>query len=197
MGEIMKKGGEDYYYQIRAEFNEDGDSFKFLFLNRSCFNGLMRFNSRGGFNVPFGHKQYRFSKAYITKIVNQVKRLEILFHDKDWEFRISDWKDILALTNPNDFVYLDPPYIGRHTDYFNNWGETDAIELAKQASQLKCNFALSMWLENKYRKNQHIENHWPSTIIKTYEHFYHIGASESLRNSIREALVLKEMITCR
>jgi hypothetical protein len=47
-----------------------------------------------------------------------------------------------------------------------------------------------MWLENKYRKNDHIENHWNGLEIKTFTHFYHVGASEDLRNEMQEALVL-------
>jgi DNA adenine methylase len=47
-----------------------------------------------------------------------------------------------------------------------------------------------MWLENKYRRNEHIENDWNSKNIKTMSHFYHLGSTESLRNEMIEALVL-------
>lgn len=69
----LSSGGEAYYYEVRSRFNETGDSLDFLFLNRSCFNGVMRFNRHSKFNVPFGHKPERFRQAYITKITNQVK----------------------------------------------------------------------------------------------------------------------------
>jgi DNA adenine methylase len=90
----------------------------------------------------------------------------------------------------NDFIYLDPPYIGRNADYFNTWDEKAANDLAETVQKLPCDFALSMWLENKYRKNDHIENHWNGLEIKTFGHFYHVGASEDLRNEMQEALVL-------
>src|SRR5690242_14246391 len=45
MGNELKKRGADYFYEVRQRFNLKGNSFDFLFLNRSCFNGLMRFNS--------------------------------------------------------------------------------------------------------------------------------------------------------
>ena len=54
--ESLKKGGQEYYNQVRTRFNEQGSSLDFLFLNRSCFNGVMRFNGKGKFNVPFCHK---------------------------------------------------------------------------------------------------------------------------------------------
>lgn len=187
----LEKRGAEYYYEIRRIFNETGDPVHFLFLNRSCFNGLMRFNSSGGFNVPFGHKPNRFSKAYITKIANQVGRISQIMKNRDWYFFVSDWKEILKDAQPGDFVYLDPPYIGRSTDYYNQWTNDDAVSLARQSESLPCKYALSMWLENKYRKNTHIEKHWANNGIKTYSHFYHIGSTENLRNKITEALVIR------
>jgi DNA adenine methylase len=191
MGDKLSEGGVDYYYQIRSRFNKSGDSFDFLFLNRSCFNGLMRFNGKGGFNVPFGHKPQRFSKSYITKITNQVKTIGDIIKNRDWEFIVSDWKQTLSFTAYDDFIYLDPPYIGRHTDYFNTWNNEDAIELSQIAAALPCEYALSMWLENQYRRNTHVDEHWVDTRLITFDHFYHIGSTESLRNSMTEALLLK------
>lgn len=191
MGAQLSKGGVEYYYEIRNRFNESASSFDFLFLNRSCFNGLMRFNGKGKFNVPFGHKPQRFSKAYITKIVNQVNVIAEIIKGRDWEFIVSDWEETLTLAQSGDFVYLDPPYIGRHADYFNTWDNDDAIKLSEIAAALPCEYALSMWLENQYRRNTHVDEHWQDTKLVTFDHFYHIGSTESLRNSITEALLLK------
>src|SRR5438876_415433 len=85
MGNELQKKGADYFYEVRHRFNLKGNSFDFLFLNRSCFNGLMRFNSKGGFNVPFGQKPQRFAKAYITKIKNQVDNISSIIKNNDWE----------------------------------------------------------------------------------------------------------------
>lgn len=186
----LKKEGESFYYFVRNDFNINPDSLKFIFLNRSCFNGLMRFNSKGGFNVPFGHKNNRFRQAYITKICNQIQNISNIIKDKDWTFLVSDWKDLLIKTKKEDFVYLDPPYIGRHTDYFNSWTEKDAIELSLTAKILPCEYALSMWKENKYRSNIHLDNYWNDLNIKTYSHFYHIGSTEKYRNKMIEALAV-------
>ena len=73
-GKKLQEGGEEYYYEMRDKFNKTLDPLYFLFLNRSCFNGMIRFNSKNEFNVPFCKKDNRFSKSYITKIVNQVKK---------------------------------------------------------------------------------------------------------------------------
>lgn len=190
MGKQLSESGIDFYYEVRKRFNAFGDSIDFLFLNRSCFNGLMRFNSKGGFNVPFGHKPNRFSKAYITKIVNQVNNVQKILKNKSWVFKTQDWALTISEATEDDFIYLDPPYIGRSTDYYNTWAQMDAQLLANVSYSLPCKYALSMWLENKYRKNEHIANDWNSRDIKTTSHFYHLGSTESLRNEMIEALVL-------
>lgn len=190
-GSKLAAGGADYYYEVRQRFNEHVAPLDFLFLNRSCFNGVIRFNRKGGFNVPFGHKPERFSQAYITKIVNQVGWVAKQMRDKDWEFRVAEWREAFAEARAEDFVYLDPPYIGRHTDYFNNWQERDAVNLADGAQRLPCGFALSMWLENRYRQNDHLARHWQALEMRVFSHFYHVGSTEDLRNEMTEALILK------
>ena len=190
-GEKLATGGADYYYKVRQRFNHEGSPLDFLFLNRSCFNGVMRFNGQGKFNVPFGHKPHRFTPAYITKIVNQVGWAAKQMRNKDWEFRVARWDEVLASAQPDDFVYLDPPYIGRHTDYYNSWDEAEAVRLASKAKVLCCGFALSMWLENRYRKNEHLAEYWSGLEFRVCSHFYHVGSTESLRNEMDEALVIK------
>jgi DNA adenine methylase len=191
-GEQLRTNGESHYYLIRQRFNETGDPLDFLFLNRSCFNGVMRFNKKGGFNVPFCRKPERFAQALVTKIANQVAALQrLLRSSREVEFAAQDWRATLASAGPDDFVYMDPPYVGRHTDYFNQWSETDAVDLAKAAAQLPCGFALSMWLENRFRRNDHIERDWHNVVMRTRSHFYHVGSTESLRNEMTEALVIR------
>ena len=82
-GEKLSELGEKHYYEVRSRFNEIHDSLDFLFLNRACFNGVMRFNQKGKFNVPFCHKWDRFRPAYITKIVNQIKNFKRVLHGRD------------------------------------------------------------------------------------------------------------------
>lgn len=190
-GKKLLEVGEEHYYEIRKRFNEFGSSLDFLFLNRSCFNGVMRFNKKGGFNVPFCRKPDRFRQAYITKIVNQIQWISDVMKGKDWEFVCSDWESTLNRAEVNDFVYLDPPYVGRHTDYYTQWDEEAAERLAEVTRKLPCGFALSMWKENQYRNNDHLEKCWSGLEERTFAHFYHVGSSENLRNEMQEALIIQ------
>lgn len=191
-GQQLEEKGQTYYYDVRRRFNASHNSFDFVFLNRACFNGVMRFNQKGGFNVPFCKKNERFRQAYITKICNQVAWISEVMKDKEWEFVVKDWKETLEQVTAADFVYLDPPYIGRHTDYFNKWDDYNATELAETVKKLPCNFAYSMWKSNQYRENDHITEHFNDYTCLTYDHFYHVGATENLRNSIVEGLIISK-----
>ncbi|MHA1679358.1 MAG: DNA adenine methylase [Promethearchaeota archaeon] len=112
---------KDYYYKIREEFNKTKDPFKratlLLFLNRTCFNGLYRLNSKGGFNVPIG----RYINPNIVRAEIMKQASELL---KDADIRQGDFEKLLPLIKEGDFVYLDPPY---HTEVsgFTTYTERD------------------------------------------------------------------------
>ncbi len=190
-GRELAKKADEYYYCVRERFNAQGSPYDFLFLNRACFNGLMRFNRQGRFNVPFCRKPGRFSPAYITKITNQINWVSTAMRGRDWEFRVAAWEQTLGETEEDDFVYADPPYIGRHGDYYNTWGAREARNLAAAVRCLPCGFAVSMWQENRYRVNSHVEEDFGGLEVRHFNHFYHLGATEALRNEMREALIIK------
>lgn len=178
-----------YYYEVRERFNKNSDPLDFLFLNRSCFNGMMRFNKTNDFNVPYGHKPQRFSKAYITKIVNQVAYIEYQIKNNDWNFICQPFEDTISMANENSFVYCDPPYIGRHVDYYDSWDENSELLLYKALNENNINFMLSTWDHNSYRKNEYIEKIWASCHKITQNHYYFVGAKETNRNPMVEALL--------
>jgi DNA adenine methylase len=190
-GEKLRTKGEYYYYEVRERFNDAPNSYDFLFLNRACFNGVMRFNRRGYFNVPFCRKPDRFSPAYITKIVNQVKAIATVIHSSDWVFEATDFRKVLRQAKSDDVIYADPPYMGRHVDYFNNWSEIDEDNLVDSLQNLHCKFILSTWHSNKFRRNPLIDKNWNSNgfHLFTKEHYYHVGSTEDLRHAMLEALI--------
>lgn len=186
--ELLRSEGE-YYYTVRERFNQTGNPLDFLFLNRACFNGMIRFNQKGGFNVPFCRKPNRFAQAYITKISNQVQAVADCCALGNYEFLCQDYSETIAEAKNGDMLYCDPPYIDRHTDYFNGWNEEYELKLAKILIKTEARFILSTWHGNQFRTNRFIDTIWSNCCILTKEHFYHVGASEDNRNPMTEALV--------
>lgn len=190
-GAQLQQGGQDFYNAVRDRFNASGDPLDFLFLNRACFNGVMRFNRRGEFNVPFGHKPERFRPAYVTKIVNQVSRFQDVVTRLDWQFEALDFRETIAKASADDVLYVDPPYAGRHADYFTAWSEQDELDLVDALRKTPARFLLSTWHHNQYRINPSIDKHWQRAPfhIRLFKHFYHVGPTEARRGEMTEALI--------
>lgn len=188
-GQLLLSKGEEHYYFVRERFNSAHSPLDFLFLNRAGFNGMIRFNQKGGFNIPFCRKPQRFAQAYITKIVNQVSLVSQLFKTKEFIFKCQDFNKTIEEASPTDIIYCDPPYIGRHVDYFNGWDNTHEHELFNKLSNFKGKFILSTWHHNDYRENEYVKELWSQHSVLTREHFYHVGGKEENRNPVFEALV--------
>lgn len=195
-GELLLQSDGEYYYTVRERFNQNGNPLDFLFLNRACFNGMIRFNRKGGFNVPFCRKPNRFAQAYITKIGNQIQMISDSCALGDYEFRCLDYAVTVAEADKGDILYCDPPYIDRHTDYFNGWDEENERKLATLLAETEAKFILSTWHSNEFRNNQFIDVLWSKYHIITKEHFYHVGAKEDNRNPMLEALVTNFHASC-
>ncbi|HEP0308128.1 TPA: Dam family site-specific DNA-(adenine-N6)-methyltransferase [Providencia rettgeri] len=109
---------KDNYYLARNIFNkttsQEEKAIGFLVLNRHCYNGLCRYNSKGEFNVPYGQylKPY-FPKKEIFEFVQKAKKARIVN---------LEWQDTLSLVDYGDGVYCDPPYMG---DNFTRYHATD------------------------------------------------------------------------
>lgn len=188
-GALLLEKGEEHYYLVRNRFNAEHSPLDFLFLNRAAFNGMIRFNRKGGFNTPFCRKPNRFSQAYITKITNQVTWVAKLIQTKNVSFQYQDFAESIAQATQDDIIYCDPPYIDRHVDYYNSWNNADEQRLFEALADYQGRFILSTWHHNKYRENEYIKSLWWRFSIATKEHFYHIGGREKNRNTIVEALV--------
>lgn len=111
----------DYYYKVRTEYNANPPSLnraaQFLYLNRNCFNGIYRVNSKGAFNVPWGGD--KVGKALTCdELVIASKVLEsaqLLCGDFD--------RVVLDNIDKNSFVYLDPPYASDENRVFREYHE--------------------------------------------------------------------------
>ena len=187
--ETSPENGYVHFREVRDRFNSEHSPYDFIFLSRAGFNGMMRFNRHGDWNVPFCKKPDRFSPAYITKICNQVGLISQILKKKDWKFDIVSFKDTIAQAKEGDIIYCDPPYFGRYVDYYNGWTEEDEQALFEALKNTPAKFILSTWHHNDYRYNEMIERFWKQFNVLTKDHFYHNGGKIENRHSIVEALV--------
>ncbi|MCE9680224.1 Dam family site-specific DNA-(adenine-N6)-methyltransferase [Shewanella sp. AS1] len=103
---VEAKNDKEAYYKIRDEFNRTRDPFLrsvyFLYMNRHGFNGLCRYNKKGGFNVPFGsYKKPYFPHDEIMAFAEKAQKAEFL---------CIGYEQAFELAREGDVVYCDPPY---------------------------------------------------------------------------------------
>lgn len=181
--------GYEHYREVRDRFNSEHSPYDFIFLSRAGFNGMMRFNRKGEWNIPFCKKPDRFSPAYITKICNQVAKVRHIIQRKDWIFENVTFDKIIEQAQEGDLIYCAPPYYGRYVDYYNGWTEEDEALLYKLLANAKAKFILSTWHHNEFRNNEMIDRYWDNFNVMTKEHFYHSGGHIENRHAMVEALV--------
>jgi DNA adenine methylase len=103
----IHRNKESYYYKIRAQnpatLSPVERAARLIFLNKTCYNGLYRVNSKGGFNVPFG--------SYLNPTICDVENLRAASLALRYaEISQSDFEQTVSSATKGDFVYFDPPY---------------------------------------------------------------------------------------
>jgi DNA adenine methylase len=119
----------DLFYAVRAQetrgMSDVERAARFVFLNRTCFNGLWRVNAGGRFNVPFG--KYKNPRILDEEALRAASRALA-----GVEIRTSDFADVTAELGRGDFAYLDPPYVPlSRTASFTSYAK-DGFHLADQ-----------------------------------------------------------------
>lgn len=133
---------EAYYYQIR-DLDRDAESFNALddlaraartiLLNKTCFNGLYRVNSKGQFNTPWNRAK---GAPSLVKEKN-IKAMSAYLRANDVKLMAGDYESALGQAAAGDFIYLDPPYdtlslTAAFTGYTGNgFGKTEQLRLSK------------------------------------------------------------------
>ncbi len=160
------KGLSDYnrdkFLRLRADFNEkhangNFDYYYYVMLYVIivyAFNNQIRFNSNGEFNLPVGKRD--FNKKMEQKLVEFIERI----HAQNCTFTCCDFRefDISALT-PQDFVYIDPPYLITCATYNEQGGwdeatEKDLLAFLDELHSKNIRFALSNVLRSKGKENK-------------------------------------------
>lgn len=195
LSEHEKNHNEEYYYKIR-ELDRD-DNFKklsipkraarMIYLNKTCFNGLYRVNSKGYFNVPSGKKQ-----TAVCYDKDNFKNLRNFFKNNNSNITSLDFEKAVETAKKGDFIYFDPPYDSLEeketfTSYSkDNFGKKEQIRLAKLFKSL-----------NKKGVKLMLSNHDTSFIRKLYEDFEiiqidakrMINSNASKRGNVKEVII--------
>jgi DNA adenine methylase len=140
-----------YFYARRVRFNQiiregNPDSKEaaslFYYLNRTCYNGLCRFNSSGEFNVPFG--RYK-------KIIYKTDFGEYVPAFAQWEFTCADFEKLPL--EASDFIYADPPYDVEFTHYSKeDFGWNEQVKLAERLARHRGPVVLSNQATDRIRE---------------------------------------------
>lgn len=140
IGALQQHSNEkEHYYAIRAvdptQLSPVERAARFIYLNRTCYNGLYRVNSHGRFNVPFG----RYKNPVICDTKNLYTASQSL---QETQLEVSDFETAACLAGAGDLVYFDPPYAplsatANFTSYTQNrFSTTDQARLAQLFHQL-------------------------------------------------------------
>lgn len=128
---------EDIYYKVRDEWESldaVDEAVRFFYLRKTCYRGMLRYNSSGKFNIPFGrYKNFNYDELLDPKYQQVLSRMEIALKDFRVIFDENDSSD--------SFFFLDPPYDSEFTDYgYCSFGKDDHRDLAEcvKGTQAKC-----------------------------------------------------------
>ena len=198
--EMEQEQRKSYFYKKRERFNElilshDQTAEKailFIFLNKTCFNGLYRVNKKGEYNVPCGN----YKKPVICNADNLRTISKLL---QNVEIKCGDYKQCLDFICENTFVYIDPPYrpltmTSSFTSYSENeFGDTQQIELAKFTEQIAQKGAI-IAASNSDPKNidendNFFDEIYGSFNIKRVKAMRKINSEGSGRGAINELLI--------
>lgn len=137
--ERVEDHNEDLYYAIRDMFNnlaerEYSDALLYYFINKTAYSGMIRYNAKGEFNVPYGRYK-NINTKLITEQHSELLRRAELFN--------GDYSDIFNMSQQGDFMFLDPPYDCIFSDYGNEeyrdgFNEDSHRQLAQDFRNLGC-----------------------------------------------------------
>ena len=153
---------EETYYNVRAIEPETvlDNGKRFYYLRKTCYRGMLRYNSKGKFNIPFGrYKTYNFEDLKNKNYEELLKRTDVL--NKSFEELFNDYND------SNNFMFLDPPYDSEFTDYgYCTFGKEEQKKLAMcfKETNIKCLMIIG--------KTPFIEELYKDYIVDEYDKKY-------------------------
>ncbi len=202
---LDESGRSQEYYNIRNDLNTNHEGFDYstysndwieraaqlLFLNKTCYNGLFRLNSKGGFNVPFG----RYKNPRIINEPNLLKASKLLSNTTILK---GDFSICQEYIDEETFVYIDPPYrplnqTSSFTSYSQGgFSEEDQIRLSKFFADID-RIGAKVMLSNSDPKNEDPSDHFFDDLYQDFT-IERVLAKRSINSMGNKRGEIKEII---
>lgn len=198
---FISSHSEAFYYSVRSwdreenytkKYTEVQRAARFVYLNKTCFNGIYRVNRNNQFNVPFG--KYDSAKHIYNK--TNIIKLNKLFNDNDVSFKHRDYLKIISEVKKGDLVYLDPPYdvelnSNGFTAYTNNGFNRDNQKelkslcdtLIKRGAKVYISNSNTAFIRNLYLSDS---NYTEEAVIQIHRT---VGGAQKARRVFEEILI--------
>lgn len=167
--ERLQNEGYKVYYEVRDTFNSTRNCLDFLFLTRTCVNGMIRYNSNGDFNNSFHLSRPGINPATLAKILRQWSLIL-----KKFEFHNIDYRDCLSNVSKGDFVFLDPPYGGTKDRYTHS--EFNLIKFFDELERLN-SIGANWMLTFDGQSGDRIYDYAPPKELYAHNFFVNTGSS--------------------
>ena len=182
--ERVKDKNEELYYRLRDMFNgtadkEYSDALLYYYINKTAYSGMIRYNARGEFNVPFGRYKHLNTKSVTLLHSKLLQRAEV--------FNM-DYSDIFNMCRKDDFVFLDPPYDCVFSDYGNEeykdgFNEDNHKQLANDFANLPCKALMVIG------RTPMTEDLYRGYIVDEYEKNYAVNIRNRFKSSAKHIVV--------
>jgi len=192
----------DHYYAVRAwdreqeweELSPVKKAARFIFLNKTNYNGLYRVNSSGQMNVPFGgQRRPDWIQAPLLEAINEFLNFKNINGIETTKIMCANYSEITALAKQGDWVYLDPPYAGTFTDYQSGGFSDDDQTLVRDEALRLTEIGVPVLLSNSDVKLIHDlygdKKHRKYFKVEPVEVKRYIGANIASRGSTTEVMI--------
>ncbi|GBL03754.1 Dam family site-specific DNA-(adenine-N6)-methyltransferase [Glaciecola sp. KUL10] len=187
---ISKNNTPENYYALREHFNNASSKLEraslFIFLNRHGYNGLCRYNAKGGFNVPFGS----YKKPYFPE--REINQFNVVAQKA--EFLCGDFSKAFKLAQVGDVIYCDPPYApinqtANFTAYAGHkFSEQDQRRIVLEAQKVQERGVATLISNHDLAITREIYQHADS--ISSIDVQRNISCKGAIRNKVTEVLAL-------
>ena len=182
--ERIPNDNESFYYEMRNEFNYPTGKYLYgslyFFINKTAYSGMIRYNSNGEYNVPFGRYK-NFNTDMITDSHHELLKRTKVFN--------KDYQEIFDMAKETDFIFLDPPYdcvfndYGNASNHVDGFTEKEQRRLCTAFKKLKCKAVMVV------AKTPLIEELYGDMIVYEYAKDYSVNIRNRFKNSASHVII--------